>query len=518
MTREASEKLTAGPGEPSPGASPWAPAFRLLRLQIVQQRYWIIAFAIAGVLVGAAMKMMTPVSNVATAQILFKPEGVKIFSNDLTPERFDANAQIDFVESQMGVLLSERVLSRALANQCALGDADAATNAPPRADAPPADFLRLCPDPPGGAESASAIDALRRMVSVKRAERSFLVDITATTRSTQFSAQLANAVVNAYIDQEAAERAQTASRVAAEIHGRLDALRRDLAGAEAKAQVYRNDKNLIEVGDKLIVEQRLSDLNGALNTAEANVERARARLTELQSTPSSSTSLAGMDDEANSRALVLMLDRRAQAEADLAPLQARLGARHPDLIRARSRVAEADRAVNAELKSIRGSVQGNLNRAVAERDNLARQVAQLSIEATSARQSQVALRALEQTVDADRKLVETFETRAQEAEQFGKINPTDLRVASLARAPEPHSALFGRLAWGGLGFVIFAVLAISILALQIVLRRDLSADGSQADADWEAWEQDESGDEEPSETDGAPRKSSRRPLPLRRYA
>jgi uncharacterized protein involved in exopolysaccharide biosynthesis len=356
-------------------------------------------------------------------------------------------------------------------------------------------------------------------VSIKRAERSFLVDVTATTDSTRFSAQLANAIVNAYIDEEASERASASNRIAAEIHGRLETLRRDLDAAEAKAQVYRNDKNLVEVGDKLIVEQRLADLNGALNTAEADVERARARLTELQSTPASSTSMAGMDDEANSRALVLMLDRRAQAEADLAPLAARLGARHPDLIKARSRLAEADRAVNAELGSIRASVKGNLNRAVAERDNLAREVSQLSIEATNARQSQIALRALEQTVDADRKLVETFETRAQEAEQFGRIDPTDLRVASLARAPEPHSLIFGRLAWGGLGFAIFAVLAVSILALQVVLRRDLFASANQTRADREAWRQDENGGEAPSETAVEPPKSSRRqPPPLQRYA
>ena len=520
MTRDASEELRAGSHEPSPGVSPWAPAFRLLGLQVLRWRYGIVAFAIAGAVIGSATKVMTPASNFATAQILFKPEGVKVFSNDLTPERYDANAQIDFVESQMGVLLSERVLSRALAHECALGAGDPAADTPAKEKPPPAGFLRLCPDPSGAAETSKGVDALRRMVAIRRAERSFLVDVTATTNSTGFSAQLANAIVNAYIDEEASERAKSSNRIAAEIHGRLDTLRRDLEAAEAKALVYRNDKNLVEVGDKLIVELRLADLNGALNAAQANVERARARLSELESAPLTSASLAGADDEADSRALVVMLDRQAQAASDLAPLAARLGARHPDLIRARSRLAEANRAVGAELAAIRASVRGALNRAVGERDNLARQVNQLSAEVTSARESQIALRALEQTVDADRTLVETFETRAQEAEQFGKIDPTDLRVASLARAPEPHSLLFGRLAWGGLGFAIFAVLAVSILALEVVLRRDLFMGDSPSQADRQAWREDEQGREAPSATGADPPKPARRraPAPLQRYA
>lgn len=459
-------------GNASPSeAGPWAPAFSrlVLLMRLWRRRILLCATLFAGLAMAA--KAVFPGNYVASEQLLFDPEGVKIFSTDVPGARQDANAQVNFVESQMGVILSERVLARVIARECALGDTAPDALETTGEVAPPPNFQRLCPNS-GSApilDTAKAIEALRKLIVVKRAERSFLVDVTATGATPEFAAQLASAVVKAYIDEDAASRAAAAARLTNELNVRLETIRREIAESEAQAEGYRSDKNLIRVGDKLLAEQKLADGATALNAAQSQLERARARVRQLETTPLSATGLGALGDETETRPLALLLDRRAAALADLAPLQSTLGARHPLLVQARSRVAETERDIAAELKTIRAAARDQFDRAVRERDNLGRSVDQLSAEVTRARRAQIALQTLEQAADANRKLLESFENRSREAAETGRIDLANLRVASQARAPEPRLFVVTMALWGFAGFVLGLLLAISGVAFLATL-------------------------------------------------
>ena len=449
-------------------AGPWGSAFALL---LTLTRLWklrILAGAVAFALIAVIARMMYPGTYTATEQLLFDPDGLKVFAADSGSTRLDANAEINFVESQMGVLLSERVLSRVLQREC---DASAG-------EAPPANFLRLCAD--RGGDSAKAIEAMRKLLAVKRAERSFLVDVGATSASPTFAARLAGDWVKAYVDEDVANRAAMAIRLTSELNGRLETIRKTLSDTEAKAESYRSDKNLIRVGDKLLIEQKLTDASAALNAAQNAWESARARLKQLETTPRAATGLGALGDEAETRPLALLLDRRAAAEADLAPLESRLGARNPLLVEARSRVAQVDRDIAAEIKSIRAAAREQFARAAQERDNLSHGVAALSKELTAAREAQIALQALEQSAVANRKLLESFENRAREAAEMGRIDLANLRIASEARAPEPRQFGLGLAVWGAAGFALGLLTSMSLVAFVAIWRSETGAAPARA--------------------------------------
>ncbi len=451
---------------------PWGLALAHMSACARRRRGSILMVALAFAALAMAGKTVFPGSYVATEQLLFDPDGLKLFAAEPGAARADSNTQINFVESQMGVILSERVLSRVIARECArAGD-----------DAPPPNFQRLCPRSEPAADTSKAIEGLRKFLSVKRAERSFLVDVAATGATPKFAAELARAAVDAYIAEDAATRAAAAARLTGELDVRIEALRKAISESEARAEGYRSDKNLVRVGDKLLVEQKLTDASAALDAARDQLERSRARLTQLQTTPRDATGLGALGDESETRTLGLLLDRRAAALAELAPLETRLGARHPLLVEARGRVAEIDRGIAAEVKSIRAAAREQFDRAQRERDNFAREVNRLSQELTEARRAQIALQTLEQGTDANRKLLESFENRSREAAEMGRIDLANLRVASEARAPEARVFVVSELVWGAAGFVAGLLAALGGTAL--IAMRSLPAPSPREGGDY----------------------------------
>lgn len=410
----------------------------------------IILTGLATAALGAGLKSLMPDSYVSTEQLLFDPRGVKIFTNDLTVTNTDPNAAIAFVESEMGVLRSERVLSRVVDGECAaLSPDDGAVLA----------FARFCPGNQPGADYAKALQALYREISISRAERSYVVDVTVSEATPELAARLARSVVKAYLDEDAATRAETTRALTTLLAGRLETLRQTLRLSEDKAETYRREHKLIRVGDKLMVEQQLGVASAALADSRSRLDRVRARIKQLEKAPSSAVALAGFGPEVDTRNLVAIAERRDAARVEVAALAGTLGARNPAMRDARSKLAETERALGAELAGVRAAALAELARATNENANLRATVAELSTQAESARQAEIPLGAISQEVDANRKLLNSFETRSREAGEFGRVEPEKVRVVSMARAPQAHRGALKMGLWSAIGFVIGVLVA-----------------------------------------------------------
>ena len=426
----------------------WIPALRQLTALSWRWRYRLVLCGIVAAGLGMGVRIASPGGYAATEQLLFDPQGLKVFAADSSATRFDANAQIDFVESQMGVLLSERVLARVLARECE--------------PAPPQPLPPLCSD-------ARGIDGLRRLYSVKRGERSILVDVMAVAQTPEWAARLASDLTQSYIEEDAATRAAAAAALGGELDGRIETLRKGLAESEKQAETYRRDEDLTTIGDTLLIELKLNDAANGLDSAESRLEIARARVKQLDATPQDATSLGALGPEGETKPLALLLERRAAARGDLAPLASRLGARNPELIQAQSRLSAVDRDIGRELTAIRGGARAALERAERERAAFAKSVERLTAELSRARQAQIALAALDRSATANRKLIETLENRSREVAETGRLDLANLRVASKARAPTPRNLVHGLAVYGAAGFLVGFALALGLVAVVAAL-------------------------------------------------
>ena len=445
------------PGAPNrdgrPGAGAWPDALALLLVALRKSLWLILLLAILFALLAAAAKMSLPQKYAATSQVLIDPRSMAVFANEPVNSQLDSNSAINFVESQMQVLTSERVLSRVVAEE-------------KLAEQP--DFARIAEAARGSKELALQT-ALARMLTVKRQERSFIVDVTATAADAALAARIANAVVQAFIKEDGASRADSGRRLTRELTGRLTELREKLSQSEAKAEEFRLKNGLVSVGDRLVVEQKLETAVADVSAAQVRSARAQARVDQLDKAKNDLGSLGALTQAEDMRTVSFLIERLSAARENLADLNLNLGARHPALTSARSRVDEIEQRISAEFGRIRSAARADLIRAKGEEAELARQSTRLSADVSKARQSQIELRAREQEVEANRALLGSFETRSREADEFGRIAAVNVRVVSVALPPNATASLTMAIAWGLAGFVFGAMLGCAVAALRALI-------------------------------------------------
>ena len=236
------------------GAS-WPMALDLLRRDLARFAFLILGLSVAFALAAVTARIILPQSYRATAELLIDPRGLQVFKNELVAGQYDANAAVNYVESQIRVILSTRVLTQALRHL----EAEKAGRSTQE---------RAVGEEGAKPVSARAIEALRKNIAVSRAERSYILSVTATASSPQDAADLANAVLKAYLEEDTASRASIAERLTDDLGSRLDQLRQRLASSEQLAETYRRDNKLDGANGKLLVDQQLEAAVSALGEAE----------------------------------------------------------------------------------------------------------------------------------------------------------------------------------------------------------------------------------------------------------
>jgi succinoglycan biosynthesis transport protein ExoP len=447
----ASAGAGGGAGSGSPGGNPWPLAMAVLTAQL-NRFVWLIVAATLIFGIGAVFaRILLPKSYQATVQVLIDPHRFRVFSNDLQTDQLDANASINFVESQMGVIRSERVLLRVLREQRAI---DAGTKPAPDSSA----TSEL-----GELDESRALAKLQRAVSVQRLERSFIVDVTVADASASRAASLANAIVKAYIDEDTIDRNGSVKRLTGELTSRLEGLRQSLRDSEGKVEAFRAKNGLAGVNDKLVIEQRLAEATTALSMAETREAQVRGRLSQLTAGSNQMSAISALGTDPESRRLALLLEVQASARNDLEQLTGSLGEQHPSLVSARNRVNEIEKSINAAVGNIRKGAQSQLDQVQTEVSYLSRKVTALSADLAKAREAEVGLRMLQADADAHRKILESFENRSREAGEFGQIDSNNLRIISPARTPNEQGQIKGLLLWGILGSLMGATFSMGVI-------------------------------------------------------
>ncbi|NVN87187.1 MAG: hypothetical protein HXX15_13990 [Rhodopseudomonas sp.] len=446
------------------GADPWTVALAAATSQVKRFIALIAIVTVLSALAGIAARLVIPASYKATVQVLIDPRGLRIFSND--SGQLDANTAINFVESQMGVIKSERVLLRVLRGQPAADDRSQ----------PPADGAPSLPGDSGELAETKALTKLQRSIKVERAERSFIVDVTVDAASPQGAAALANAVVDAYIAEDQIDRSASMKRVTTELTGRLQSLRQNLREAEDKVEAFRVTNGLVGVRDKLVLEQRLSETTTALTLAESREAKLRGKYNELASSQPLMSAIGELGTDPESRSLALLLNSQATARSEMEQLSGSLGEQHPALQNARSRLKEIDKSITAVLSGVRKATQSQLDQTQSEVAYLSRKVSTLSADLSKARQAEVGLRTLQADVEGHRKILESFETKARETSEFGRIDGTSVRIVSPARAPSAQGSLKRLLLWGLLGGLAGAAISIAAIVFLTIFQRGVAGE------------------------------------------
>ena len=104
-----------------------------------------------------------------------------------------------------------------------------------------------------------------------------MVDVEVETFSSEKSVAIARAIVQAYLEDQAAVRADAAHRVTQALTSRLEELKARVREAEERVEAYRVKNDIIEANGTLATEQQFVELNNQVARARALAPRKRGQ-------------------------------------------------------------------------------------------------------------------------------------------------------------------------------------------------------------------------------------------------
>ncbi len=423
---------------PAPSAPPPSDAPRLsippglIMAQLRRSPVTLALCLLGGLLLGGGVSAVFKPKYVATAELLVDPRGLQLVDRDLTARSQATDAMMAVVESYARIITSDTVLNTVIEKERLDGDAEFAAGTGLATMLKRALF--------GGSGSRSddenkVLDNLRQAVTAKRAERSYVLEISVKTKSPDKSARLANAVSAAFVEAEIAARAESARKASGALSARLDELRQRVLSAENAVEAYKAKNNIVGVGGRLVGEQQLSDLTTQLASARARTSELKARSEQVERARRNGGDSEATAEAVQSQTIGLLRGQQADLKRQENELLATLGPRHPNLQPVREQLRGVQTMINEELTRIARMVKSEADRAQANEDALAKNLDKMKGDALNTSASFVRLRELEREVDASRAIYESFLKRSREIGEQEQIDSSNIRIISPALPP-----------------------------------------------------------------------------------
>lgn len=404
----------------------------------VRRRLWLV-LACGGVGLGATILVLPFIapSFTASTQVLIDPSDLKVIENGVTPNSQYADSGVSMLESQARVIGSDNVLRRVV-TRLGLAEDPEFVYPLPREDSALEVVKRLLGFTPVSElprdPELRAVQTLRKNIQIRRPERTFVIEVHVKSQKGEKAARIANMIAEIYMAEEAAARASSAGRASDALASRLSELRASLQTAEDKLVKYREQHKLVATNGRLLVDQRLGELNQQLTAATIRTEEARARADQARRlrTEGSGTALPELLASPEMRALRQQLADLARQHAETS---ARLGPRHPVVVEQMAQLRETERAIAREKTRTIDSTIKELDRAVAAENAIRRELEKLKGETTVNDRALIGLREIEREVETQRTIYESFLRRARETGQQERLDTTNMRVISPATPP-----------------------------------------------------------------------------------
>jgi uncharacterized protein involved in exopolysaccharide biosynthesis/Mrp family chromosome partitioning ATPase len=284
------------------------------------------------------------------------------------------------------------------------------------------------------------IDAFLSHLSADALGLSTTITVTFTSRDPEKAAKIADAVAQAYVDDQLNAKLRASETTSAWLTQRI----RDLAGQvqaqEAAALTYRATHNLdSSAGGTALIEQQLGGINGQIVLARADLSAKSAVYNQAQN-------LLKVGNPANISQIIaspLMIQLRTQ-QADLIKQQSALavtyGPKHPKRIAIETQMRDLDSKINEEAARIVSALANDVSVARAQLGSLQGSLHDTQHQASGQDLTAVRLGALEAEAASTRKLYEAFLARLNTIQDQEGLQYPDSRVISRAPVPSAPSS------------------------------------------------------------------------------
>jgi len=293
-------------------------------------------------------------------------------------------------------------------------------------------------------EDALTASALGRVLShrnIARVGETYVLDISYTSLNPGRAAEVANGIADAYLTDKLDAKFESSRRARKWLEERVADMRLQAMAADRAVLEFKEQKGIIDTGSRgtdngrLLVDQRVDDLNSQLAKARAATAEAKARLDQIQVVMTQEIPDAAVADSLSNsiisslRTQYLDYDRRYQLYA------ARYGPTHLAVINLQTQMAELRRSMTAELNRIAESYKSSYAIAKAAEESLQGSLAQQVAGAQLTNRERLGLDELESKAKVYHSAHDGFLQQFMEITQQQSLPITEARVISAATPP-----------------------------------------------------------------------------------
>lgn len=332
-----------------------------------------------------------------------------------------------------------------------------------------------------------ALSAVRGNLRVARVGRSYIEQISFTSLSPEKAATIANAVADAYIEDQIQAKFEATRRASEWLQQRIGELRAQASDAYRAVQDFKTSNSIIVSGEgKLASDLELDQLGIALAKARADTSQAKAkfdRITKvLEQREQGNSDIPDpiVTDALSNPVITKLRQQYLDDQSKEADWSKRYGSAHQATQNLRSEMTNLRQAIWDEVSRISESYRSEVQIAKAQEDSIDQRMVDVFKKSTGTRQAQVRLRELETAANTYRGIYETFLSRFTQSVQQQSFPSTEARVVSVAKPPgsrsEPKASLTLALATVfGLGLGVFAAWTRDRMSRQIHTRGQLES-------------------------------------------
>lgn len=315
-------------------------------------------------------------------------------------------------------------------------------------------------------EHSTAIDRLLRRLTVSQAGASRLVDVSFRAPDPKLAAAVANALTDAYVDQNRELKSTIAKEAADWLAGQLDEHRKQLQASQTTLQRYREQRPDASTEGADLGLRRLESLNASLMAARTDriqKETLHTQVRALQSDQAGLESLQFVQANVAVQGLRRELDDLRQQDLQLAP---RFGDRHPERAKLRVAIEATAARLKAELDTAVERVQTDYEAALEQEQRLVQAVEAQRRESMASAGRRAEFEDLARAAATDQEIFSTLLQRAKETGVTTGLVASNIRVVDRASVPQsPVSPNVRR-------NLLMALFGGSLLALAVAFFRD----------------------------------------------
>jgi len=392
-------------------------------LLILRKHQWLIlSFMLAVVTITAIGTFRMQSVYVATARIEIDRENSSILPFQ-SPD--DLMTDLDnYIETQSKILTSETLALQTIRSGVLSGEADFAGDASSSEALSTGSVANMKPPP--------ELSAFLASLNVKRVPNSRLMDVSFEATSPLLAAQVVNAHIKNFIDQNYQSRYDATSRASTWLTDQLNELKIRVEKAEDARIAYERQNQIwsLDDGKQNFTTQRMADLNKELTDAQSERMRREslyqfAKAGDVDSVPQIRDNPAVQD----------LLRKRAYLYNQYTDALNQYGPNFPKVQRLQAQLKEVDAAADKEKKAVIVRLESDY-REVRQREQLLSQALdQQKAEVNQMSERMVQYSILKREAEANKALYDGLLTKLKEAGLSAGLRSSNIRVVDPAMVP-----------------------------------------------------------------------------------